>query len=259
MDSNPAPVVIDSDTDYTPLFPGAQSISDGTDTSFYVPPSMEGVDLGTPEFIAPETPAKEQAGDAIDAAIAADPETSAPAAKPEPKPITEALGFGRRKRKNNTTPKTTAPDKDEWLDFFSRIVIRFLTEWYVDAAFRGIDETVVTEDDAAKLLLTEEERDTIAAPYAAFAVKNPYFKKHGREILALSDSFESTVILGRWFMRVNRIKRKYQPRKSKPQRHPQMRREVNHGHNGQSPQGTTQAGGSGTIPQGFPIFNPGAS
>jgi hypothetical protein len=247
-------VVIDSDTDYTPLFPGAAAVSDGTDTSYYVPPDAGDVSFGAPEFIEPETPSTKPAGDAIDEAIATTPDES-PAPVKE-KPITETLGFGRRTRKSNTTPKVTAPDKDEWLDFFSRIVIRFGTEWYVDAAFHGIDEDLVSEADAAKLLLTEEERDTIAAPYAAFAHKNPWMKKHGREILALSDSFESTIILARWFMRVNRIARKYKPKQPKQRR--VQGRVANNGNQRQSTPSPTETGGSGSIPE-FPVYNPGSS
>jgi hypothetical protein len=179
-------------------------------------------------------------------------------AKPEP-PIT--TGFGRRRRKNPGDPKKTAPDTDEWMDFFSRIVIRFLTEWYVDWMFRGIGEDSVTDIDAAKLALTEDERDVIARPYAEFANKNPFLKKHGRQIVAFSDSFESTVILGKFFMRVNRIARKYKPQEKKPQRpsfrlHP----EQENNHNGNRGQGQESAESTqGPIPDGYPIFNPGGS
>lgn len=163
-------------------------------------------------------------------------------------------GFGSRRRKNPTEPKTTPPNLDEWMDFFSRIVIRFLTEWYVDMMFRGIDEDIVTESDAAKLLLTEEERDSIARPFAEYANKNPFMRKHGRQIVAFADSFESIVMLGRWYMRVNRIARKYRPRKPVHTHVERMNGANNNGYNGQSTAGTT----GGTIPNGFGVYNPGS-
>jgi hypothetical protein len=171
------------------------------------------------------------------------------------RPITE--GFGPRRRRNPGDPKKTAPDVDEWMDFFSRVVIRFLTEWYADYVFRDISEEAISDDDAARLLLTEEERDTIARPYAEFANKNPFLKKHGRQIIAISDSFESTVILGRFMMRVNRIARKYRPEPRKPQRPTvKLRPEENHhGNNGQS----QESAGAGPIPEGYPVYNPGGS
>lgn len=124
--------------------------------------------------------------------------------------------FGNRNRKDDGRAKSGAPNVDEWLDFFSRIVIRFLTEWYVDFTFRKIDENLVTDSDAEKLLLTEDERNVIARPFAEYANKNPYLRKHGRQIVALADSFESMVIMAQWFARVNRIARKYTRMASKP-------------------------------------------
>lgn len=163
-------------------------------------------------------------------------------------------GFGSRRRKNPTEPKTTPPNLDEWMDFFSRIVIRFLTEWYVDMMFRGIDEDIVSESDAAKLLLTDEERDSIARPFAEYANKNPFMRKHGRQIVAFADSFESIVMLGRWYMRVNRIARKYRPRKPVHTHVERMNGANSNGYNGQGAAGTT----GGTIPNGFGVYNPGS-
>lgn len=211
------------------------------------------------QFISPEISDEDDninAGDAIDSAIRVEVPAPVPAKAEEP--ITR--GFGRRRRKNTSEPKKTAPDVDEWLDFFSRIVIRFMTEWYADYMFRGIDEDLITDNDAAKLALTEEERDTIGRPFAEFAYKNPYLKKHGRQIVAFSDSFESAVILGRWFTRVNRIAAKYRPEKRKPQR-PNVRLHPMNGvnHDVDFGQGAENSAAQGPIPDGYPIFNPGGS
>jgi hypothetical protein len=160
--------------------------------------------------------------------------------------------FGSRQRQNNTKAKTGPPTGDEWLDFFSRIVIRFITEWYADMAFHGIDEDIVSEHDAAKLLLTQEERDTIARPFAEFANRNPYLRKHGRQIVAFADSFESMVILGQWFTRVNRLARKYKRMVHKPT--VQGRSESN----GDKQQGPAGNGHSSEPITGIGVFNPGS-
>jgi hypothetical protein len=228
------------------LFSVSTDISDGTNPEeFYAP-----------EFITETDIPEARPGDAIDAAIEAEPTSSKAVQKPEP-PITH--GFGNRRRKNPGEPKTRAPDADEWMDFFSRIVIRFGTEWYVDAMFRNIDEESVDAADAIKLLLTEEERDIIARPFAEYANKNPFLKKHGRQIVALSDSFESVVILSRWFSRVNRVARKYRPKK--PAKAHVERLGETHNGNGRSreagPTGPDYT--NGLIPNGYSIFNPGGN
>ena len=236
----------DSDTDLNSvLFVGeTESPSDGTDpeTYFGVPESVITSETA-PEDIA----AAESAGDIVDAELVDD--------APAHESVIKTFGFGNRRRGNkrerDNEPKGTPPNVDEWLDFFSRIVIRFLTEWYVDMMFHDINEDDVTESDAAKLLLDPEERDIIARPFAEYANKNPFMKKHGRQIVAFADSFESVVILARWFGRVNRIHRKYRPQQKKP-----VRSEVNlNGHRSESTQGTT----GGQVSNGFAIYNPGSS
>ncbi len=190
-----------------------------------------------------------------DAGAAIDAEIATPVTDPDE---LNTKPFGKRNRKDEDKAKSTPPTADEWLDFFARIVFRFITEWYVDFVFRGIDDDLVSDHDAAKLLLTEDERRVIARPFAEYANKNPYLRKHGRQIVAFADSFESLVILGQWFSRVNRIARKYSKRVSKPTVNvrPEEKQDVNFG---QSPQSTS---GNGHTPRpdvsGLTVFNPGS-
>src|SRR5215469_12666768 len=164
--------------------------------------------------------------------------------------------FGNRRRKDESKAKTGPPTADEWQDFFARIVIRFMTEWYVDFVFRGIDEDLVTDNDAAKLLLTEDERNVIARPFAEFANKSPFLRKHGRQVVAFADSFESIVILGQWFTRVNRIARKYARIVRKPtvQAQPEEKYDVNF----EQSQARSNGHKSPGIPDNIVLHNPGS-
>jgi hypothetical protein len=144
-------------------------------------------------------------GEAMDAAIGAD-DTSRPSGD------SDLIPPERRERKKPTTPVAGPPSLSDWQDFFSRIIIRFLCEWYVDYAFRGVDDSIVTDADLAKITLSKEDREIIARPFSEYANKNPWARKHGREIVALADSIESLVILGTWVSRVNRVSRKYKPK-----------------------------------------------
>jgi hypothetical protein len=258
--SSPQDDTVSAADDFVPYIGQTDTVSDGTNPELAL--SFDDSTFASPKFLAPEIePETGEAdpGDIIDSQVRIETESDPDAAiakrpkNPDDEPVTK--GFGRRRRKNPEEPKGTAPNADEWLDFFSRIVIRFITEWYADFAFRGIDEDIVSDRDAERLLLTEEERDVIARPFAEYANKNPFMKKHGREIVAFADSFESIVILGRWFSRVNRIAAKYRPRKSKP---PTVRGKAEYnGHSGQSAasaNGTQASNGSG-----FVVYNPGGS
>lgn len=180
----------------------------------------------------------------IDAAIAA-PQPVAP----EDKPLVDPEKYQRE------ALKTSPPNGDEWLDFFSRIVLRIGTDLYVDFAFRGIDENAVSDKDIERIKIRKEERDSIARPFAEFATKNKTMRKHGRQVIALTDSIESLMSLGIWMRRVNRIAKRYRPEKSK---RPQVRiRENQQNGNIGSPTGSpAEANGAGA---GFTIVNPGAS
>lgn len=153
--------------------------------------------------------------------------------------------------------KTGPPSVDEWLDFFSRIVLKIGCELYIDFAFRGIDEKIVTAEDLQRVQLRKNERDSLARPFAQFANKSKYARKHGRQIVALTDSVESAVTLGIWARRVNRIAKKYRPVKTTPVR-PQNVRIMNNGDIGQAtPNGVNGARG-GHIPDGYGVYNPGS-
>lgn len=154
--------------------------------------------------------------------------------------------------------KTTPPSADEWLDFFSRIILKIGMELYVDFAFRGVDESIVSDADVRRMKVRKEERDTIARPFAEFATKNKAMRKHGRQVVALTDSAESLMTLGIWARRVNRIAKKYRPKETKPQRPQQMRiREAENGDIG-SDQGYVAGGNNGRLANGYGVFNPGS-
>jgi hypothetical protein len=198
-----------------------------------------------PQYAEINTPL-DDIGPMIDAAIQAPEivpaEEDKPLVDPE-KPQREAL-------------KTGPPSGDEWLDFFSRIVLRIGTDLYVDFAFRGIDDSAVSDSDLARIKIRKEERDSIARPFAEFATKNKTLRKHGRQVVALTDSIESLMSLGIWMRRVNRIAKKYRPEKQKQVR-PQVRiRETQSGDFGSptgNPADQNGAGGYTTI------INPGAN
>lgn len=171
----------------------------------------------------------------------------------------EMQPFGPKRQREKEKPKSGPPTGDEWLDFFSRIVIRFLTEWYVDMLFSGVDEDLISDQDAEKLLLDEEERREIAMPFAEYANKNPFLRKHGRQVVAFADSFESMYVLVKWFARVNRIARKYKGKK--PHQHkPTVIRTEGGNVNGSDGQGPpSEANGHSTTGVGaIGLYNPGS-
>jgi hypothetical protein len=119
--------------------------------------------------------------------------------------------------KPDPTLKTGPPDVKEWQDFFSRIVLRTLTNYYVTFAFRGIDEDIVSDRDIDRMKLTKEERQKIAAPLATFSTKSKLLRKHGRLIVSSGDSIDALISLGTWASRVNRLAHKYRRQMKKMQ------------------------------------------
>lgn len=112
------------------------------------------------------------------------------------------------------------PTIDEWLDFFSRVVIRMATDFAIEMAFRGVDEDLLSDREIDTIKLDGEERDRIARPFAEFAYKNKYTKKHGREIIALSGSIDAILQLGIWYARMSKIAAKYKRMQGQqPRRH----------------------------------------
>lgn len=105
--------------------------------------------------------------------------------------------------------KSGVPNIDEWMGFFSRVVIRMSTDFYIDYAFRGIDEDMLSDREVERIKLSESERDRIARPFAEYSYKSKFMRKHGRMIIASADSIDAVLQLGMWFSRVNRIAGKY--------------------------------------------------
>lgn len=166
-------------------------------------------------------------------------------------PIGDATGGGRKEDKAKSTP----PRVDEWQDFFSRIVIKAGTDWYLSHAFAGIDEEALSPREVKNITLTAEERERIAKPFAEFANKLKWTRKHGRAIVASAGSVDSLITLGQWFSRVNRIARKHHRR----QQGETIPGEVfTHEHSGPD---TTAGNGSGPPPNGvsgrIQFFQPG--
>jgi hypothetical protein len=95
------------------------------------------------------------------------------------------------------------------MDFFSRIVIRVACDWYIEWAFRGVDENRLTDREIARIQLSDEERKRIAVPFAELSHKSKFMRKHGRTIVASGGLFDAIIALGTWTSRVNRIARKY--------------------------------------------------
>jgi hypothetical protein len=177
-----------------------------------------------------------------------------------------ALPPAQRARKERTKDqprapreaKTGPPSLDEWTGFFSRVVLRVVTEYYISYAFRGIDEELLTEREVERLAMSDDERQLIAVPFAEISNKSKFMRKHGRMIVASGDAFNALVVLGMWASRVNRIAAKYRPRQPKSQ----VRVNGMSASNGSSGPGEAEATGQegsagGYIPPGFPVF-PGA-
>jgi hypothetical protein len=108
--------------------------------------------------------------------------------------------------------KPGIPVLDEWLDFFSRILLRVACDWYIDFAFRGVDENSLTDREIDRLQMTDEERKRIAVPLAELSHKSKFMRKHGRTIIASGGAFDAIVALGAWTRRVQRIAGRHKPR-----------------------------------------------
>jgi hypothetical protein len=116
-----------------------------------------------------------------------------------------------------SSPATGIPTADEWQDLFGRVVLRSLTEGYLNLVlFRQVDESELTDRERDLVRLSREDLMDMARPLASYAYKNKHARKHGREIIAAADSLETMVDLFIWMRRVNRIARKY--RKEQPGR-----------------------------------------
>lgn len=101
------------------------------------------------------------------------------------------------------------PDVNEWMNFWSKTVLRLATDFYIDVAFSGVDEDLLSDRDIDRIKLKVDERNRIARPFAEFSHKSKFMRKHGRSIIASGESIDAVLQLGMWFTRVNRIAWKY--------------------------------------------------
>jgi hypothetical protein len=145
--------------------------------------------------------------------------------------------------------KAGPPTLAEWLDFFSRIFLRVLCDFYINYAFRGVDEDLLSEREVERLRMTDEERQRIAIPLAELSNQSKVMRKHGRMIVASGGAFDAVLAFGVWTARVNRIARKYKPRQ------PRVRVNERTGQTSSDGEYTTGANG-GRVGEGFTIINP---
>lgn len=149
--------------------------------------------------------------------------------------------------------KAGIPSIDEWMDFFSRIVLRVLCDWYINWAFRGVDENSLTDREVDRLQMTQEERLRIASPFAELSHKSKLMRKHGRTIIASGGVFDAVIAIGVWTSRVNRIAARHKPKVT----HGRIVTENERTGSG-TPEGSFASGANGgRIYDGTTIINPG--
>lgn len=132
-------------------------------------------------------------------------------------PLIKGIGGRHRSGRESSSgqareAKSTPPSLDEWSRFFSNVVLRVGTEFFINAAFSGIDEDVVSDKDLDRLAMSDEEKKLIAVPFAELSHKSKFMRKHGRMIVASGDAANAIVVLGVWMGRVRRIAAKYRPK-----------------------------------------------
>lgn len=132
--------------------------------------------------------------------------------------------------------KSGPPKLSEWQDFFSRIVIKYGTDWYMNTMLRDIDPSVLQPSDLVQMHLSPDDRRKIARPFAELANKSKVAKKYGRTIVSSADSVESAMILMKWARTVSRIQKKYRVPKT-----PKPGLMTRHQHTGTAPEPTMTA------------------
>jgi hypothetical protein len=171
----------------------------------------------------------------------------------------DGIDDSRLRQKVEDTPsprdaKPGVPSLDEWLDFFSRILLRVACDWYIDFAFRGVDENSLTDREIDRIQMTEEERKRIAVPLAELSHKSKLMRRHGRTIIASGGAFDAIIALGAWTRRVQRIARRHKTRTVAGR----VVTDDRSGQNASSPSGGTYAGANGgSVNGGITIVNPG--
>lgn len=141
------------------------------------------------------------------------------------------------------------PSIDEWMDFFSRILLRVLCDWYISFAFRGVDEDLLTDREVDRLQLTDEERKRIAVPLAELSNKSKVMRKYGRTIVASGGAFDALLTLGTWASRVNRIASRYKT--------PTLKGKVYERSGQDAQEGTAAGANGGRVAGDWVIINPG--
>lgn len=108
-------------------------------------------------------------------------------------------------------PKTGMPSVDEWMHFFGNVMIRVATDWYIEWAFRDIDEEELSDREIERIRLGADERARLARPIAEYSYKSKFMRKHGRSIVSSAESVDSLIQFGLWFSRVNKIRARHKP------------------------------------------------
>lgn len=142
--------------------------------------------------------------------------------------------------------RTGPPSLEEWQDFIGKIVLRTVTEFYLDIALRDIRD-LLSDREMEEIRLTKDELKELAAPFASLAYKSRFARKRGRQIIEASNSLEAMFALMIWMRRVNRITKKYRAPKT-------PRKAMNNGNSGQHVEQRNPEDGNGYFPG---IFNPG--
>jgi hypothetical protein len=114
--------------------------------------------------------------------------------------------------------KSGVPDIHEWMHFFSNVFIRLSTDFYIDWAFRDVDENDLSEREIERIKLTDVERDRMARPFAEFSNKSKFMRKRGRVIISSADSIDAILQMGMWFSRTSRIAARHKRKSSQPSR-----------------------------------------
>jgi hypothetical protein len=148
--------------------------------------------------------------------------------------------------------KPGIPSIDEWMDFFSRIVLRVACDWYIEWAFRGVDEASLNDREIDRIQMTDEERKRIAVPFAEISHKSKLMRRHGRTIVASGGVFDAIVAIGTWTSRVNRIARRHKTQTL----HGRVVTNERSGPDASSPADGTSGANGGRIDGGWIIHNP---
>ena len=135
------------------------------------------------------------------------PDSGEDASEPPPGSRSER---DERKRTRGEGIRTAPPNADEWNKFLALTVLRLVTEGYLYMVlFKDIDESMLTSHERELISLSKEDLLDITAPVSVVVSRQKIARKHGRELIALADSFESILDLFVWMRRVNKIARRY--------------------------------------------------